>query len=124
MIGTIGSLVQETSNRKRWLLATSLYTLACVCTAMLLGATLGFLGHSIQPLIHGSAFPHAGVWLIGLLALAYAMSDVGLLWLPYPTLRLAVPITWWRRWRPYKAALAYGGALGLGVMTRIPFGAF
>ena len=69
-------------------------------------------------------FPHAGAWLIGLLALAYAVSDVGLLRLPRPNLTQAVPITWWRRWQPYGAALAYGSALGLGVMTRIPFGAF
>jgi hypothetical protein len=128
MIGTIGSLVQETSNRWRWLLSASLYTVACVGTAMLLGTTLGRLGHLMRGLVRSAplyaALPHAGAWLIGLLALAYAVSDVGLLWLPRPTLRQAVPITWWRWWRPYGAALAYGAALGIGVMTRIPFGAF
>ena len=36
----------------------------------------------------------------------------------------AVPVTWWRRWQPYGAALAYGAALGLGLTTRIHFGAF
>ena len=126
MIGTIGSLVQETSNR--WLLSASLYTIACLGTAMLLGTILGALGHLIRGWVHGAAvytlFPHAGAWLIGLLALAYAVSDVGLLRLPRLTLRQAVPITWWRWWRPYGAALAYGAALGIGVMTRIPFGAF
>jgi hypothetical protein len=124
MIGTIGSLVQETSNRWRWLFSASLYTLACLGTAMLLGAFLGALGHLIRGWVHVTLFPHAGAWLVGLLALAYAVSDVGLLWLPRPTLRQAVPITWWRWWRPYGAALAYGASLGLGVMTRIPFGAF
>src|SRR5947209_13199134 len=128
MIGTIGSLVQETSNRWRWLLSASLYTIACTGTAMLLGAILGAVGHLVGAWVHGAAlytaFPLAGAWLIGLLALAYAVSDVGLLRLPRPILRQAVPITWWRWWRPYGAALAYGAALGLGVMTRIPFGAF
>ncbi|HLX58780.1 MAG TPA: hypothetical protein VKR83_17305 [Ktedonobacteraceae bacterium] len=124
MIGTIGSLVQETSNRWRWLLSASLYTLACFGSASLLGTMLGVLGQVIRGLVHGTAFPHAGAWLIGLLAVAYAASDVGLLWLPRPILRHAVPITWWRWWGPYRAALAYGAALGLGVMTRIPFGAF
>jgi sulfite exporter TauE/SafE len=128
MIGTIGSLVQETSNRWRWLLSASLYTFACIGTAMLLGTILGALGHLIRGWVHGTAFyaafPYMGVWLIGLLALAYALSDVGLLQLPRPTLRQAVPVTWWRWWRPYGAALAYGAALGIGVMTRIPFGAF
>src|ERR1051326_2333683 len=124
MIGTIGSLVQETSHRGRWLLSTSLYTISCITTAMLLGTVLGTLGHLIQGWIHSALFPYAGALLIGLLALAYAVSDVGLLWLPRPILREAVPITWWRWWRPYGAAIAYGAALGLGVMTRIPFGAF
>jgi len=128
MIGTIGALVQDSSNRWRWLLSTSLYTLACLGTATLLGTTLGALGHFLRTWVQGAAidaaFPHLAAWLIGLLSLAYAVSDVGLLRLPRPTLTKAVPISWWRWWRPYGAALAYGAALGLGIMTRIPFGAF
>ena len=127
MIGTIGSLVQETANRRRWLLAASLYTVACLGTATLLGAMLGAAGRLLSQ-GHGAArdasLPAWGAWLIGVLALAYALSDVGVMPLPRPVLREAVPITWWRWWRPYGAALAYGTALGLGVMTRIPFGAF
>lgn len=128
MIGTIGSLVQETSTRWRWLLSASIYTIACLGTAMLLGATLGALGHLIGGII-GSAhiyamFPHVGAWIIGLLAIAYSLSDLGLLRMPRPILSKAVPITWWRRWGPYGGALAYGAALGLGIMTRVPFGAF
>lgn len=128
MIGTIGALVQDSSNRLRWLLSASLYTIACLGTATLLGMTLGALGHFLGVWVQGAAidaaFPHLAAWLIGLLSLAYAVSDVGLLRLPRPTLTKAVPITWWRWWRPYGAALAYGAALGLGIMTRIPFGAF
>src|SRR5947209_5913435 len=129
MICTIGSLVQETSTRWRWLLSASIYTLACLGTAMLLGATLGALGYLIGGIIGGAhsyyaMVPHAGVWIIGLLAIAYAASDLGWLRMPRPILSKAVPITWWRRWGPYGSALAYGAALGIGVMTRIPFGAF
>lgn len=128
MIGTIGALVQEPSNRWRWFLSASLYTLACLGTAMLLGTILGALGHLLGMEVHSAAidtaFPYLGAWLIGLLSLAYAVSDVGLLRMPRPTLAQAVPITWWRRWKPYGAALAYGAALGLGITTWIPFGAF
>jgi hypothetical protein len=110
MIGTIGFLVQETSQGWHWLLAASLYTLACLSTAMLLGTLLGTLGHLLGDGAQGAGvyagFPHAGAWLIGLLALAYALSDVRLLRLPHPTLRQAVSITWWQRWRPYGAARA------------------
>jgi sulfite exporter TauE/SafE len=128
MVGTIGSLVQETSNRWRWLRVAGLYTLACMGTAMLLGAALGALGLLLSTLFHSTTisalFPQLGIWIIGLLAIAYAASDVGLLRMPRPILSKAVPISWWRWWGPYRAALAYGAALGIGVMTRIPFGAF
>ncbi len=128
MVGTIGSLVQETSTRWRWLLSASLYTLACLGTAALLGAVLGAVGLLVGSLLHSSAIaaalPHLGIGIIGLLALAYAASDVGLLPMPRPIVSKAVPITWWRWWGPYRAALAYGAALGLGIMTRVPFGAF
>lgn len=128
MIGTIGFLVQDTSNRLCWLLTASLYTIACLATASLLGAALALSGQLVQNWFHSramfAAFPQAGIVFVALLAIAYAFSDVGLLRLPRPILRYAVPITWWRWWKPYGAALAYGAALGLGVMTRIPFGAF
>src|SRR5690242_18135957 len=117
MIGTIGFLVQDTSNRWRWLLSAGLYTIACLATSMLLGTALGALGALLRDLVSraniSAASPYAGAWLIGLLSLTYAISDVGLLPLPRPTLRQAVPITWWRKWRPYGAAMAYGAALGV-----------
>ncbi len=128
MVGTIGSLVQETCHRSRWLLASSLYTIACIALSLLLGAVLGGLGH---PLMHLMCATSNCTWvqkgsalLVGLLALMYACSDLGFIYLPRPSVMQAVPVTWWRQWNPYKAALAYGAALGLGVTTRIGFGAF
>jgi hypothetical protein len=128
MIGTIGSLVEEASDRRRWPLAAGLYIAACVGAAALLGAALGAIGHLAHGLVCGGAgcswFPPAAAWCVGTLAMAYAASDLGLIRLPRPTLMHAVPVTWWRRWQPYGAALAYGAALGLGLTTRIHFGAF
>jgi sulfite exporter TauE/SafE len=128
MIGTIGSLVQETSSRWRWLLSVSLYSVACTGASLVLGALLGSAGRALGTIAAAlgvrAPFPSAGDWLVGLLALAYAASDLGAFPLPHPSLRYSVPITWWRRWRPYGAALAYGASLGFGVMTIIPFGAF
>src|SRR5579863_5744262 len=128
MIGTIGSLVQETSLRLQWLLATSLYTLACLGAAALLGLALGALGAWLRSAAFAvglhAPFPHFGVALVALIGLAYAASDLGFFPLPRPILMPAVPLWWWRRWRPYGAAVAYGAALGLGIMTRVWFGAF
>jgi hypothetical protein len=128
MIGTIGSLVEEASDRRHWPLAAGLYIVACLGTAALLGTALGAIGHLAQGLICGGAdcawFPTAAAWCVGTLAIAYAAADLGLTRLPRPTLMHAVPVTWWRLWQPYGAALAYGAALGLGLTTRIHFGAF
>ncbi len=128
MIGTIGSLVQEASNRSRWLLATSLYTVACVSTSLLLGAILGTLGYLMRRIACGAAICGSvsaiGEGVVGFMAVAYALSDVGVMHLPRPTLMRAVPVTWWRAWGPYRAAVAYGAALGIGVTTRIAFGTF
>ena len=128
MIGTIGSLVEEASDRRRWPLAASLYIVASLGTASLLGAALGAIGRLAHDLVCGRAgcswFPTAAAWCVGTLAIAYAAADLGLVRLPRPSLMHAVPVTWWRLWRPYGAALAYGGALGLGLTTRIHFGAF
>lgn len=127
MIGTIGFLVQEPSTRWRWLGATSLYTIACAAAAAGLGAMLAAAGQLVLGAIcadvdcRGGAL--AGLGLVGMLAVAYAASDAGLLRLPRPALMVAVPVTWWRWWRPYRAAIAYGAALGVGVMTRVHFGA-
>lgn len=129
MIRTIGSLVQEPLNTRRWFFATSLYTLACIGTAIILGASLsgfGLLVHSFIGLADQYALLLVKIKysLLGGLATAYALSDSGFFHLPRPRLMNAVPVTWWRWWRPYGGALAYGAALGLGVTTRIQFGAF
>ena len=133
MICTIGSLVQETSHRSRWVLASSLYTAGCISTSLLLGAGLGGLGQGARQAVCATAgagcvkpstWMAGGAALVGILAFAYAAADIGLIHLPRPYVMAAVPVTWWRRWRPYGGALAYGAALGLGFTTRIQFGAF
>jgi len=123
MIGTIGSLVQVASKRSQWLSATTLYVLGCTGTAALVGGLLGELGRLLHPGGPLAAVPAAKV-AIGLIAIADSASDLGILPLPRPHLSPAVPVTWWRNWNPYVAALTYGGSLGLGISTRISFGSF
>jgi len=128
MITTIGFLVQETSHRIRGFFATSLYTIACLITSSLLGALLSSIGQSIHSIsCHAffcSSISSMDTTFLGIIAGAYAVSDAGLISLPRPRLMDAVPLTWWHWWKPYGAALAYGAALGLGIMTRVQFGAF
>ncbi len=127
MIGTIGSLVQGNTNRCRWLTVTSLYVIACSTTSVLLGLLLSAVGQIIWHLTATRAYARPSaieLLLVGIVAVAYAFSDIGMIKLPRPRLMHAVPVSWWRWWGPYGAALAYGAALGIGVTTEIQFGAF
>lgn len=127
MVCTIGSLVKETSKR-RWLVASSLHTASAFAASAVLGASLGLLGglagNTIHYVVPGLAISPTGAVVAGLAAGSYALSDLGWLRLPRPYLMPAVPVTWWRKWRVYRASVLYGAVLGLGVTTRIPFGAF
>jgi len=128
MIGTIGSLVQETS--ARWKIAIALHVLGALSTAASFGALLALAGRALVPgacaagCMSGPGDARAGALIVGGIAATYAASDLGLVRLPRPVIMYAVPVTWWRRWQPYGASLLYGAALGVGVTTRIPIGAF
>ena len=131
MIATIGSLVKETSTRLQWFIAVLLYIAACTGSAMLMGVGLSLIGVLLRSAVDafGPSMLAALAYRfefasLGLVAVAYGLSDVGILPMPRPHIMHAVPVTWWRNWRPYGAALAYGAALGLGITTRIPFGAY
>ncbi len=120
MITTIGSLVQETTNRLRWLLATGLYISGCIGTSLILGAALGWLGYAL-PITSGGVVNTLARSMVGILAIGYALSDMNFVRLPRPYIMFAVPLAWWQRWRPYGAALAYGAALGVGLTTYVLF---
>ena len=131
MVCTIGSLVQGVTNRLRWLVAISIYILACSTTSVLLGITLSEGGHFLRVLMRTIFSQGVMLWLsplaVALLCVVivgYALSDMELLSLPRPRLMHAVPLNWWRWSRPYGGALAYGAALGIGITTEIYFGAF
>src|SRR5579885_3612782 len=122
MIGTIGSLVQETF--KRWLIATSLYIAASLGASSLFGLALGAVGYLLDLVVSDKPFSAVRLIITGFFTLAYAASDLGIIRLPRPTLMFGVPASWWQRWGAYRGALAYGGALGLGLTTFIAFGSF
>lgn len=131
MICTIGSLVKGTTNRRRWLLAISLYIAACSATSVLLGVFLSAGGYELRRLAHAlftpgllSVLSPLLMVVVSVVIIAYALSDLGIIPLPRPRVMHEVPLNWWRWWQPYGGALAYGAALGLGLTTEIYFSAF
>lgn len=125
MVGTIGSLVKGAGKRRLGAVCVALHFVGALTTAGLVGAALGALGRWTVGLISGPPELDSLLWtLTAATAIAYAGADLGYLRMPRPTIMGAVPVSWWRRWGPQRASVLYGAALGIGVTTRIPFGAF
>ncbi len=57
---------------------------------------------------------------LGALALAYALHELGLVRLPVPGREWQVPAHWVRN-SFYRSAAVFGGTVGLGIFTRVPF---
>ena len=57
---------------------------------------------------------------LGAIALAYATHEVGLIRLPVPGRDWQVPAHWVRN-TFYRSAALFGGTVGLGIFTRVPF---
>src|SRR4051794_24287336 len=100
-----------------WLLQVALYILASTLGGALTGLLLAWLGSLVGL---GSA------WLalpLALLALAYALRELGLLNLPMPNRAWQVPNTWLHRNR-LGGSIAFGLVLGSGLFTFVEFSSF
>lgn len=60
---------------------------------------------------------------LGAVTLAYALHEVGLVSLPVPGREWQVPAHWVRN-SFYRSAVVFGGTVGLGVVTRVPYASF
>ncbi|MDZ4278894.1 MAG: hypothetical protein U1B78_07125, partial [Dehalococcoidia bacterium] len=60
---------------------------------------------------------------VGALALAYALHELGFLRLPVPGRNWQVPAGWVRGGF-YRSAAVFGGTVGFGVFTRVPYASF
>ncbi len=57
---------------------------------------------------------------LGAIAFAYALHEAGIIRLPVPGRDWQVPADWVREGF-YRSAVVFGGTLGFGVFTRVPF---
>jgi hypothetical protein len=82
------------------------------------GVVFAAAGAGLAALWEDAALPLAVA--LGGVALVYALHEVGLIDLPIPGRDWQVPATWVRR-DFYRSALIFGGTVGFGVFTRIPY---
>jgi len=91
----------------------------------LAGAATGVAFAAAGAGLHG-LWPDATLPLaigLGAVALVYAGHEAGLIELPVPGRDWQVPATWVRDGF-YRSAVVFGGAVGFGVFTRIPYASF
>lgn len=79
---------------------------------------LGTLLYAVRP---GIQAPLAIV--LGVVTLLYALSEVGFISLPVPGRSWQVPADWVREGF-YRSAVIFGGTVGFGVFTRVPYASF
>lgn len=115
---TIAPFVEGTETYRRWLQRTWVYTASMTLAAAGTGVTIAFAGAGASLLWGEQPLPL--VIAVGSIAFAYALHEVGFVRLPVPGREWIVPAAWVRGGF-YRSAVVWGGLVGAGVFTRVPF---
>lgn len=115
MIGTISPVVYGSSKRLKWIIALGLYAAGAGATSFIVGAVAGLLG----ALLGVAASRRAALFVLLVLAFAYALYELSLITLPKPQRRWQVPARWRVNFHPWVASTFYGSVLGIGVLNYI-----
>ncbi len=81
-------------------------------------ATVGAIVFAVAPV---AQTPFA--FVLGVVTLLYALSEAGYIRLPVPGRDWQVPAGWVREGF-YRSAVIFGGTVGFGVFTRVPYASF
>jgi hypothetical protein len=92
-----------------------------ICAGVTMGAVFATPGAVTIAVWPDAQLPLA--LALGVIALLYALSEAGFISLPVPGRGWQVPATWVRNGF-YRSAVVFGGAVGFGVFTRIPYASF
>lgn len=117
MVGTIGPVVHGAkagAPGRRY--PMMVFNLASFTAAGAVGAAMGALG---QMSLEGLAGTGTVIWITAAVAGLAAITDAGLVRMPFPNTRRQVSRAWSRRYGPCTAALMYGAGLGVGIATHV-----
>lgn len=98
-----------------WLPTVAAHALGYLLGGLLLGGLLA-LGAIVLGVPEGASWPY---FVLGGLACAYALDQIGLVRLPYPQRKAQVPHDVRLRWPMWRIGLLYGFALGLNFVTYV-----
>ncbi len=118
MVETITPVVHGRRRLQYWSAVAS-HVVGATAAAAGLGAVLGGAGALV-----GAPWGRAGIAVVGVVALLYALREGAGLPIPLPDRHAQVP-EWWRAfYSPRVASFLYGVGLGVGLLTFLSFGTF
>lgn len=115
MVQTFAPVVHR--SRQGWFTSIAGYAVGNLISASILGMVLATVGQVIL------ARSVSG-FLVGVISLAYALSEYGKFRLPRPQSHWQVPETWRKRYARWQTAVLYGLGLGVGFLTLVPFATY
>jgi len=113
--------VEGTQTRRRWLQRATVYALSMTLAGALTGLAFSAAGRAVDEVWPDAHLPFA--FALGVAALAYALHELELIRLPVPGRDWQVPAGWVRH-NFYRSAAIFGGTVGFGVITRVPYATF
>ncbi|MEX1254985.1 MAG: hypothetical protein WEE64_11665 [Dehalococcoidia bacterium] len=113
--------MEGTQTYRRWLQRATVYALAMTVAGMTTGVLVATAGWGVEALWPDATVPLAIA--LGAVSLVYAAHELGFLRLPVPGRDWQVPASWVHG-TFYRSAVIFGGTVGFGVFTRVPYASF
>ena len=113
--------MEGTQTYRRWLQRATVYALSMTLAGAATGVAVAAAGLGVDALVPGARVPLAIA--LGAVAMAYAAHELELLRLPVPGRDWQVPVEWVQGGF-YRSAAIFGGTVGFGVFTRVPYATF
>jgi hypothetical protein len=110
--------VEGTETHRRWLQRATVYALSMTAAGAVTGAVFAGVGALLHAVAPSTQLPLA--LLLGTAGAVYALHEVGFIALPVPGRDWQVPAEWVRH-HFYRSAVIFGGIVGFGVFTRVPY---
>ena len=110
--------MEGTETHRRWLQRATVYAISMTLAGAATGVAFAAGGAGVAALWADLTLPLAAA--LGAIALAYALHELGFLSLLVPGRDWQVPAEW-VRWGFYRSGAIFGGIVGFGVFTRVPY---
>ena len=110
--------MEGTETHRRWLQRATVYAVSMTAAGAATGAAFAAAGAGLSTLWPQATLPLAAA--LGAVALAYALHELEFLRLTVPGRDWQVPVEWVRVGF-YRSAVVFGGTVGFGAFTRVPY---